>query len=113
MKKVRQGWKVSRQILMWMLVISLIVSAVPLLPAQSAVAAELPIQQTAVTKSSGFQDVSPTDWFHDAVVHVQEKGIFSGTNANSFSPKGDNDTCHVRDGTRTDGWGRYRSLFYF
>ncbi|WP_339787703.1 InlB B-repeat-containing protein [Paenibacillus sp. FSL R7-0313] len=87
-KKVRQGWKVSRQILMWMLVISLIVSAVPLLPAQSAVAAELPIQQTAVTKSSGFQDVSPTDWFHDAVVHVQEKGIFSGTNANSFSPKG-------------------------
>lgn len=87
-KKVRQGWKVSRQILMWMLVISLIVSAVPLLPAQSAVAAELPIQQTAVTKSSGFQDVSPTDWFHDAVVHVQEKGIFSGTNASSFSPKG-------------------------
>jgi len=87
-KKVRQGWKVSRQILMWMLVISLIVSAVPLLPAQSAVAAELPMQKTKVTTSTGFQDVSPTDWFYDAVVHVQEKGIFSGTNASSFSPKG-------------------------
>ncbi|WP_179086578.1 InlB B-repeat-containing protein [Paenibacillus amylolyticus] len=88
MKKVRQGWKVSRRILMWMLVISLIVSAVPLLSAQSAVAAELPMQMTKVTTSSGFQDVSPTDWFYDAVVHVQEKGIFSGTNASSFSPKG-------------------------
>lgn len=88
MKKVIQGWKVSRQILMWMLVISLIVSAVPLLPAQSAVAAELPMQKTKVTTSTGFQDVSPTDWFYDAVVHVQEKGIFSGTNASSFSPKG-------------------------
>ncbi|NMI06828.1 hypothetical protein HF638_22840 [Paenibacillus sp. SZ31] len=88
MKKVRQGWKVSRQILMWMLVISLVVSAVPLLPAQSAVAAELPMQMTKVTTSSGFQDVNPTDWFYDAVVHVQEKGIFSGTNASSFSPKG-------------------------
>ncbi|WP_353882572.1 InlB B-repeat-containing protein [Paenibacillus amylolyticus] len=88
MKKVRQGWKVSRQILMWMLVISLVVSAVPLLPAQSAVAAELPMQMTKVTTSTGFQDVSPTDWFYDAVVHVQEKGIFSGTNASSFSPKG-------------------------
>ncbi|ETT50106.1 InlB B-repeat-containing protein [Paenibacillus sp. FSL H7-689] len=87
-KKVRQGWKVSRQILMWMLVISLVVSAVPLLPAQSAVAAELPMQMTKVTTSTGFQDVSPTDWFYDAVVHVQEKGIFSGTNASSFSPKG-------------------------
>lgn len=87
-KATKRLWKLSSQILLWMLVISLIVSAVPLLPAQSAVAAELPIQQTAVTKSSGFQDVSPTDWFHDAVVHVQEKGIFSGTNANSFSPKG-------------------------
>ncbi|KAA8753884.1 InlB B-repeat-containing protein, partial [Paenibacillus sp. UASWS1643] len=88
MKKVIQGWKVSRQILMWMLVVSLIVSAVPLLPAQSAVAAELPMQKTKVTTSTGFQDVSPTDWFYDAVVHVQEKGIFSGTNASSFSPKG-------------------------
>lgn len=87
-KKVRQGWKVSRQILMWMLVISLIVSAVPLLPAQSAVAAELPMQKTKVITSTGFQDVSHTDWFYDAVVHVQEKGIFSGTNASSFSPKG-------------------------
>lgn len=87
-EKVRQGWKVSRQVLMWMLMISLIVSAVPILPAQSAAAAELPMQQTKVTTSSGFKDVSPTDWFYDAVVHVQEKGIFSGTNASSFSPKG-------------------------
>ncbi|WP_339257986.1 InlB B-repeat-containing protein [Paenibacillus sp. FSL R5-0713] len=88
MKKVRQGWKVSRQVLMWMMVISLIVSAVPILQAQSAAAAELPMQQTKVTTSSGFQDVSPTDWFYDAVVHVQEKGILSGTAASTFSPKG-------------------------
>ncbi|WP_164848607.1 InlB B-repeat-containing protein [Paenibacillus sp. DCT19] len=87
-KAIRQGWKVSRQILMWMMVISLLVSAVPLFPAQSAAAAELPMQQTTVTKSSGFQDVNPTDWFYDAVVHVQEKGIFSGTDASTFSPKG-------------------------
>nr|WP_285859148.1 InlB B-repeat-containing protein [Paenibacillus sp. MER 99-2] len=46
------------------------------------------MQQTTVTKTSGFQDVSPTDWFYDAVVHVQEKGIFSGTDASTFSPKG-------------------------
>jgi len=87
-KATKRLWKLSSQILLWMLVISLIVSAVPVFPAQSAAAAELPMQQTTVTKSSGFQDVSPTDWFYDAVVHVQEKGIFSGTNANSFSPKG-------------------------
>lgn len=87
-KATKRLWKLSSQILLWMLLISLIVSAVPVFPAQSAAAAELPMQQTAVTKSSGFQDVSPTDWFHDAVIQVQEKGIFSGTTASTFSPKG-------------------------
>ncbi|MGE6667117.1 InlB B-repeat-containing protein [Paenibacillus xylanexedens] len=87
-KATKRLWKLSSQMLLWMLVISLIVSAVPVFPAQSAAAAELPIQQTAVTKSNGFQDVSPTDWFHDAVVQVQDKGIFSGTTASTFSPKG-------------------------
>ncbi|KAI7259400.1 hypothetical protein KC345_g10317, partial [Hortaea werneckii] len=63
----------------------------PMLPAPQAAAAELPMQQTAVTvvtAPSGFKDVSPTDWFYNAVVHVQEKGIFSGTDASTFSPKG-------------------------
>lgn len=87
-KATKRLWKLSSQILLWMLVISLIVSAVPVFPAQSAVAAELPMQQTAVTKSSGFQDVSPTDWFHDAVIQVQEKGIFSGTTAAPSRQKG-------------------------
>ncbi|WP_167434087.1 InlB B-repeat-containing protein [Paenibacillus silvae] len=88
MKATKRLRKLSSQILSWMLVISLIVSAVPVFPVQSAAAAELPIQHTAVTKSSGFQDVSPTDWFHDAVVHVHEQGIFSGTDESTFSPKG-------------------------
>ncbi|MDT0125344.1 S-layer homology domain-containing protein [Paenibacillus sp. RRE4] len=78
MKKVqRQGWKVSWRMLVWLLIISLVITAFPVLPEQS-VAADLPMQQTTVTKSSEFQDVSPTDWFYDAIILVQEKGIFSG-----------------------------------
>ncbi|MGF6356288.1 putative repeat protein (TIGR02543 family) [Paenibacillus sp. 4624] len=88
-KKVKkQGWKLSWWMLVWLLVISLVMTAFPVLPAQSAAAAELPMQQTPITKTSGFQDVSPTDWFYDAIIQVQEKGIFSGTTASTFSPKG-------------------------
>jgi len=85
---IRQGWKVSSRMLVWLLVISLVMTAIPVLPEQSAAAADLPMQQTRVTKSSEFQDVSPTDWFYDAITQVQEKGIFSGTTASTFSPKG-------------------------
>ncbi|WP_186375594.1 InlB B-repeat-containing protein [Paenibacillus xylanexedens] len=89
MKKVqRQGWKVSWRMLVWLLIISLVMTAFPVLPEQSVAAADLPMQQTTVTKSSEFQDVSPTDWFYDAIILVQEKGIFSGTTASTFSPKG-------------------------
>ncbi|WP_434752918.1 InlB B-repeat-containing protein [Paenibacillus amylolyticus] len=89
MKKViRQGWKRSPQILIWMLVFSLLVTAVPVFPSHSAAAAELPMRETTVTPAANFQDVSPKDWFHDAVIQMQEKGIFSGTTASTFSPKG-------------------------
>ncbi|WP_162309378.1 InlB B-repeat-containing protein [Cohnella abietis] len=46
------------------------------------------MQQVAAAEPSGFQDVRPTDWFYDAAVYVQKNGIFSGTGAGIFSPKG-------------------------
>ena len=35
-----------------------------------------------------FKDVKPTDWFYNAVMYVQQNGIFSGTGNDSFSPDG-------------------------
>ncbi|MGQ8874138.1 InlB B-repeat-containing protein [Paenibacillus sp. TSA_86.1] len=87
-KAIRQGWKVSSRMLVWLLVISLVMTAIPVFPEQSAAAAELPTRETTVTPAANFQDVSPTDWFHDAVMQMQEKGIFSGTTDSTFSPKG-------------------------
>ncbi|WP_168735955.1 InlB B-repeat-containing protein [Cohnella fermenti] len=88
-KAIKRGWKSRSRILVWMLVISLVVTGLPV--RQAAAAAEpggFPVQQAAAAPSSGFQDVSPTDWFYDAVVYVQKNGIFSGTGADTFSPKG-------------------------
>ncbi|CAM4188287.1 InlB B-repeat-containing protein [Saccharibacillus endophyticus] len=74
------------QVLVWLLVISLIVPMLP--PPKASAAAELPMQITDVTAMTKFKDVNATDWFHDAVVQMQAKGIFSGTTADTFSPKG-------------------------
>ncbi len=85
-KVINRAWRAKMQVLVWLLIISLIV---PMLPPPRAAAAELPIQPTTVTTTTiPFRDVSPTDWYYDAVVKMQEKGIFSGTDANNFSPKG-------------------------
>ncbi|QJD85646.1 S-layer homology domain-containing protein [Cohnella herbarum] len=35
-----------------------------------------------------FKDIKTTDWFYDAVAYVQQNGIFSGTDNDSFSPGG-------------------------
>ncbi len=77
-------WKLKSRILAWMLVISMVVT---ILPVQQAAAAEQPVQQ-ATAAEPGFQDVRPTDWFYDAVDYVQKNGIFSGTGVGAFSPQG-------------------------
>ncbi|GGD80980.1 InlB B-repeat-containing protein [Paenibacillus nasutitermitis] len=46
------------------------------------------VSQNAGTAQNAFQDVKPTDWFYDAVIYVQQNGIFSGTGSGSFSPRG-------------------------
>ncbi|QJD84731.1 InlB B-repeat-containing protein [Cohnella herbarum] len=84
-KATKRGWKSKSRILVWMLIISMIVTA---LPVQQATAAELSVQQAAASESSGFQDVRPTDWFYEAAVYVRKNGIFSGTGGGLFSPKG-------------------------
>ncbi|WEK54567.1 MAG: InlB B-repeat-containing protein [Candidatus Cohnella colombiensis] len=84
-KETKWKWKLTSQILTWMLVISMVVTG---LPVQQAIASELPVQQAAAAEVSGFKDVSPTDWFYDAAIYVQQNGIFSGTGGGLFSPKG-------------------------
>lgn len=81
------GWKHRSRILVWLLIVSILIGAAPIFPPK-AVAAELPIRETAFSAASPFQDVSEKDWYHDAVVQMQQKNIFSGTTANLFSPKG-------------------------
>jgi len=83
-KATKRVWKLKSRILAWMLVVSMVVT---LLPVQQATAAELPAQQAA-TAEPGFQDVRPTDWFYDAVDYVRKNGIFSGTGVGAFSPQG-------------------------
>ena len=85
-KAMKRAWKAKVQVLVWLLVISLIVPMLP--PPKASAAAELPMRLTDVTATTKFQDVKNTDWFHDAVVQMQAKGIFSGTTADTFSPKG-------------------------
>lgn len=80
-------WRHRSKILVWLLIVSILISAAPIFPPKAA-AAELPIRETAVNAASPFQDVSENDWYHDAVVQMQQKNIFSGTTANLFSPKG-------------------------
>ncbi|GEM_PF-5771139 len=90
-KATKRIWKLKSQILTWMLIISIVVTA---LPVQQATATEFPVQQAitpellAAAEPSGFQDVRPTDWFYDAAVYAQKNGIFSGTGGGLFSPKG-------------------------
>ncbi|MBH5319380.1 InlB B-repeat-containing protein [Paenibacillus sp. GSMTC-2017] len=40
------------------------------------------------TVPNSFEDVKPTDWFYPAVTYVQQNGLFSGTDKDSFSPGG-------------------------
>ncbi|WP_434748686.1 InlB B-repeat-containing protein [Paenibacillus amylolyticus] len=85
LKKTRKrGWKLKSRLLALMLVISMVVG---LLPMQQAAAAE-PSEFQNVSLTDGYQDVNPTDWFYDAVIYVQKNGIFNGTGADIFSPKG-------------------------
>ncbi len=42
---------------------------------------------TAVTPSTGFNDVASGDWFADAVKYVVDKGMMNGTGTNTFAPK--------------------------
>lgn len=37
---------------------------------------------------NAFRDVTPADWFYNAVQYVRQNGIFSGTGNDSFSPAG-------------------------
>jgi uncharacterized repeat protein (TIGR02543 family) len=94
-KATRWKRKLTSQILAWMLVISMVATVLPVqqataseLPVQQPAATELPVQQAAAAEQSGFQDVSPTDWFYDAAIYVQKNGIYSGTGGGFFSPKG-------------------------
>jgi uncharacterized repeat protein (TIGR02543 family) len=77
---IKRGWKIKSRILALMLVISMLVGLLPV--------NLMPVQQATAAESSGFQDVSPTDWFYDAVLYVQKNGIFNGTGVDSFSPQG-------------------------
>lgn len=94
LKKIaKRVWKLKSQILTWLLVISMLVTVLPVqqaaaaeLPAQPVIAAELPTQPV-IAAEPGFQDVRPTDWFYDAVEYVQKNGIFSGTGVGTFSPQ--------------------------
>ncbi|MGO4348418.1 InlB B-repeat-containing protein [Paenibacillus sp. MCAF9] len=52
----------------------------------SVAAANIPDEQQGPQQS--FKDIKPTDWFYDAVTYVQQSGIFSGTDKDSFSPGG-------------------------
>jgi hypothetical protein len=100
-KATKRDWKLKSRILTWMLIISMVVTALPVqqataaersgFPVQQVAAAEpsgFPVQQVAAAEPSGFQDVRPTDWFYNAAVYVQKNGIFSGTGAGLFSPEG-------------------------
>lgn len=40
----------------------------------------------SATNVSGFSDVRPSDWYHDAVNYVCEKGLMNGTADTVFSP---------------------------
>ncbi len=96
MKKAKKwGWTSKSRLLAWMLIVSIIVTALPVqqaagaeLPVQRAIEPELLMQQVAAVEPSGFQDVKPTDWFYDAAVYVRKNGIFGGTGGGAFSPKG-------------------------
>ena len=46
-----------------------------------------PKHDTGNTVTKGYDDVSSSDWFNDAVNYVTEKGLMSGTGASAFSPK--------------------------
>ncbi|WP_179218642.1 InlB B-repeat-containing protein [Saccharibacillus sp. O23] len=81
------GWRHRSKILVWLLIVSILVSAAPIFPPRAA-AAELPIRETAVNAASPFQDVSEKDWYYNAVVQMQQKNILGGTTADLFSPKG-------------------------
>lgn len=52
--------------------------------ADSAAGSALPILISARTAS--FKDVPSGSWFEEAVKYVTEKGLFSGTSADTFSP---------------------------
>lgn len=52
----------------------------------SVAATNNPDEQQAPQQS--FKDIKPTDWFYDAITYVQQSGIFSGTDKDSFSPGG-------------------------
>ncbi|WP_179090274.1 InlB B-repeat-containing protein [Paenibacillus sp. FSL H8-0548] len=88
-KAIKRGWKLKSRILALMLVISMVVSLLPvnLLSVQQATAAESSGFQN-INLTDGFQDVSPMDWFYDAAVYVQKNGIFNGTGVDTFSPQG-------------------------
>ncbi|QTH40696.1 InlB B-repeat-containing protein [Cohnella sp. LGH] len=96
MKKAKKwGWTSKSRLLAWMLIVSMIVTVLPVqqaagaeLPVQRAIEPELLMQQVAAVEPSGFQDVRPTDWFYEAAAYVRKNGIFSGTGGGLFSPKG-------------------------
>jgi sulfatase modifying factor 1 len=54
--------------------------------AESALVKEIPAKEGTVVEQPLFSDVSKNDYFHDAVQWAVDKGITSGTGANTFSP---------------------------
>lgn len=87
-KATKRDWKLTSRLLVWTLIISMVVTALPVQQATAAEPSGFPVQQVAAAEPSGFQDVRPTDWFYDAAVYVQKNGIFSGTGASLFTPEG-------------------------
>ncbi len=45
-----------------------------------------PSTTTAPAETVSYTDVAKSDWFYDSVLYVSEKGLMTGTGANSFSP---------------------------
>ena len=46
----------------------------------------IPGTALAASDNLPFTDVNTTDWYHDAVQYVYDKGMMSGTSATSFAP---------------------------
>lgn len=66
---------------------------ITLMPSQVPAASPTSVEPAAANQTiaqsmpqSLFEDVTPSDWFYDAVLYVKENDLFSGTSKDRFSP---------------------------